>query len=81
MKATIDSAGRIIVPKALRDELGLTPERELRIRASGGALIIEPAPAQVSLVRRGRALVARPKRPLPTLTEEQVRDALEGTRR
>ncbi|MCB1301941.1 MAG: AbrB/MazE/SpoVT family DNA-binding domain-containing protein, partial [Tetrasphaera sp.] len=25
MEATIDSVGRIVVPKALRDELGLVP--------------------------------------------------------
>ena len=60
MKTAIDAAGRIIVPKALRDELGLAPGRELSIRASGGALVVEPVPTAVALVRRGKAVVAKP---------------------
>jgi AbrB family looped-hinge helix DNA binding protein len=81
MRTTIDAAGRIIVPKALRDELGLSPGRELEVRARDGGLTIDPLPTEVSLVRRGGILVAKPKTRLPRLTQEAVRDALEGTRR
>ena len=31
MQVTIDRAGRIVVPKAMRDELGLTPDTPLDI--------------------------------------------------
>ena len=81
MKTAIDSAGRVVVPKALRDELGLEPGRPLEISARDGALVIEPVPTPVSLVQRGKRLVAKPKTTLPRLTQDEVRDALEGARR
>ena len=81
MKTAIDAAGRVIVPKALRDELGLTAGRELEIQARDGVLVIEPLPTPVTLVRRGKRLVAKPKQDLPKLTLDQVRAALEGSRR
>jgi len=81
MRTAIDAAGRLIVPKALRDELGLTPGSALEIRAREGALVVEPVPTPVSLVRKGKVVVAKPDRPLPKLTQQEVRDLLEGTRR
>jgi AbrB family looped-hinge helix DNA binding protein len=81
MKTAIDAAGRVIVPKALRDQLGLSPGRELEIRARDGVLVLEPLPTPVTLVRRGKRLVARPTAKLPRLTQDEVRAALEGTRR
>jgi AbrB family looped-hinge helix DNA binding protein len=81
MKTAIDAAGRVVVPKALRDELGLTPGREIEVRARDGALVIEPVPTEVTLVRKGKRLVARPKAALPKLTQDDVRAALEGSRR
>jgi AbrB family looped-hinge helix DNA binding protein len=77
MKTAIDRAGRLVVPKALRDELGLQPGRKLDIRAHDGALVIEPLPTQVKLVRRGRRMVAVPAVRLPALTQDEVRAALE----
>ena len=41
MKATIDAAGRIVVPKALRLALRLKPGQPLEIRAGDGRLEIE----------------------------------------
>ena len=81
MKAAIDAAGRVIVPKALRDELGLSPGLELEIQARDGALVLTPSPTAVALTRRGGVVVAKPRRPLPKLTEEDVRAVLEGARR
>ena len=81
MRTAIDAAGRVVIPKALRDELGLDPGRELTLRVEGGALVLEPMPAEVSLVRRGKLLVAKPKEALPALSAEVVREALEGAQR
>lgn len=81
MRTAIDAAGRVIVPKALRDELGLTAGRELEIRARDGVLVIEPIPTPVTLVKRGKRLVAKPDTKLPELTQDAVRAALEGSRR
>lgn len=81
MKTAIDRAGRFVALKALRDELGLQPGREPDIRARDGALVIEPLPTEVKLVRRGRRMVAVSAVRLPALTQDEVRAALEGVRR
>ena len=81
MKATIDAAGRIVVPKELREALGLRAGQLLDIRASDGRLEIEAAPTRMQLKKRGKHSVAVPDEKLPALTVEQVRDTLERTRR
>ena len=81
MKATLDAAGRIVVPKALRQALGLKPGQPLEIRAGDGRLEIEIAPTPMQLKKRGKGVVAVPDAELPALTAEQVRDTLERVRR
>lgn len=81
MRTTIDAAGRIVVPKPLRDQLGLRGGQEVLLAVRDGKLEVEPAPAVVRLQRKGGALRAVPDKPLPPLTVEQVRDAVEQTRR
>jgi AbrB family looped-hinge helix DNA binding protein len=81
MKATIDAAGRIVVPKALRQALGLKPGQPLEIRAGDGRLEIEIAATPMRLQKRGKGMVAVPDAEIATLTAEQVRDTLERVRR
>lgn len=81
MRTAIDSAGRVVIPKPLRDRLGLDRGRVVEIREREGRIEIEPAATPMSLVRRAGGRVAVPKDPLPTLTDEIVRAALERTRR
>jgi AbrB family looped-hinge helix DNA binding protein len=81
MKVAMDTAGRIVVPKALRDALGLKPGQLLEIRAGEGRLEIEVAPTPMRLERRGKGVVAVPESGLPALSAEQVRETLERTRR
>jgi AbrB family looped-hinge helix DNA binding protein len=81
MKVAIDSAGRLVIPKSLRQALGLKPGQELEIRAGDGRLEIEIAPTPMRLKKRGRGVVAVPATDLPPLTAEQVRDTLERVRR
>ncbi len=42
MLVTMDRAGRIVIPKPLRDALGLAPDVELEIVADGAGLRIDP---------------------------------------
>lgn len=77
MKTTMDGAGRLVIPKEIRREARLAPGTPLEIRWRDGRVEIEPAPAAVRLQRRGRLLVAVPKKKLPKLTPETV----EQTRR
>jgi AbrB family looped-hinge helix DNA binding protein len=82
MRTTIDKAGRIVVPKALRDELGLLAGQELEISAVDGRLEIETPPAQIWLERAADGhLVAATDHELPVLTTERVRAVLEQVRR
>ena len=81
MKATLDAAGRIVVPKPLRQALGLKPGQPLEIRAGDGRLEIEIAPTPLQLKKRGKGVVAVPDSELPALTAQQVRDTLEKIRR
>jgi AbrB family looped-hinge helix DNA binding protein len=81
MRTTIDAAGRVIVPKAIRDALGLTEGTALEIEVRDGAVVLEPPLTEVKLVRQGRGLVAQPERRLPKLTAEEVRRTLETGRR
>lgn len=82
MRTTIDKAGRIVVPKAIRDELGLSGGTEVEISLVDGHIEIESAPGEIRLERApdGR-LVAVSDRELPALTAERVREWLEQVRR
>lgn len=84
MRSTIDAAGRIVVPKAIRELAGLRPGTELEIRLRDGTVEIEPAPREVRLVRRGKLLVAEPLapgEPLDLETIERTREALRTGRK
>lgn len=60
MEAVIDSGGRIVLPKQLRDALGLTPGSTVDVSACGGGLQITPGgrTARVERDANGR-LIAR----------------------
>lgn len=81
MKTTIDAAGRIVIPKAIRERLGLTGGEELEIEERGGRIEIEIAPTPMRLVKRDGRLVAVADREMPPLTDEMVRATLERVRR
>jgi AbrB family looped-hinge helix DNA binding protein len=81
MKTTIDGGGRVVIPKEIRDHLALDAGAAVEIRELDGRIEIEPVPTPMSLVRRRGGTVAVPAQPLPPLTDEIVRDAIERTRR
>jgi AbrB family looped-hinge helix DNA binding protein len=81
MKTRVDSSGRVVIPKALRERLGLTGGRTVEIREREGRIEIEPAPTPMHLVNTRRGPVAVPAEPLPPLTDDIVRASIEQTRR
>ncbi len=81
MLTTIDKAGRVIVPKAMRDELGLTGGTEVEIGLVDGRVEIAPVASHVRLERKRGRLVAASDREMPTLTADDVRALLEKLRR
>jgi AbrB family looped-hinge helix DNA binding protein len=81
MRTAIDAAGRIVIPKELRDRLGLRRGRRVDIRERDGRIEIEAAATPMRLVRRRGGSVAVPGEKISPLTDEVVRDTLERTRR
>jgi len=47
---SIDRAGRVVVPKDLRDRLGIEPEDEFEITADDGGLRLVPVRARRQMV-------------------------------
>lgn len=58
MQATIDSVGRIVVPKPLRDALGLTAGSTVDISRYGAGLQLVPTGRTARLVEESGVLVA-----------------------
>jgi AbrB family looped-hinge helix DNA binding protein len=81
MKTTIDPAGRLVIPKDLRREAGLTPGMPLDIRLREGRIEIEPAALPVRLVRKGKLLIAIPQTEVTPLTAETVERTRRAVRR
>jgi len=60
MRTTIDKAGRVVIPAAVRDRAGLTAGSELEITEDDRGIRLERVAAGPRLVKIGRRLVARP---------------------
>ena len=60
MRTTIDKAGRVVVPAAVRERLGLEPGTVLQVTVEETGIRLEPVAPGPQLVRVGRRLVARP---------------------
>jgi AbrB family looped-hinge helix DNA binding protein len=58
VKAKIDSLGRIVVPKPLRDAMGLTPGSIVDISRYGSGLQLVPSGRTARLVEENGVLVA-----------------------
>ena len=79
MRTTIDAAGRVVVPKALRDELGFSPGVELELEAVDGRLeIVVPSRVRVEQGPHGPRFAGDAG---DLLTADQVRSLMERGRR
>ena len=77
MRTTIDGAGRLVVPKALRDRLGLRPG-EVELSIDGAGLRVEPVAAD-ELVERDGLLMIPPSGSV--VTAQEVRSLRESDQR
>jgi AbrB family looped-hinge helix DNA binding protein len=81
MRTTIDAAGRLVIPKAIRDAAGLEPGMPLDVRLHDGRIEIEPEEFPVKLVRRpGGLLVAVPLEDFEPVTAADVQQVLDELR-
>ena len=72
--AQIDRAGRLVIPKAFRDELHLRAGDRLRVRTEGDALVLEPEPvyAKTRIAEDGWPVLESGGEPLPLSVFEEV---------
>ncbi len=80
MRTTIDAAGRLVIPKAVCDAAGLKPGMELDVRVCEGRIEIEPSASFITLVQRGRWLVAVLSVDAEPLPGSAVQDLIEQLR-
>ena len=81
MKVTMDRVGRIVIPKGLRDQLGLQPDEELDASIDGHAIRLEPRQAAGRVVvDRGGLAVLRAVDDV-RLTDRMVRDLRDAEQR
>lgn len=70
-----------MIPKSVRDLLGLRGGEELEIVERDGVIELWPALSEVDFVQTDDGPIAMSKHGIPPLTAEAVPDALEQTRR
>lgn len=63
MRTTIDKAGRVVIPAALRQRAGLAPGTVLEVTGEGFTIRLERAAAGPELKREGGRQVVRPTVP------------------
>jgi AbrB family looped-hinge helix DNA binding protein len=79
MKNTIDEAGRVVIPKAIREAAGLKPGSPLKIEYRDGRVEIERKSPKARLVRKGAVLVASIPG-VPKMSAEEINDWIRKSR-
>lgn len=78
VEATVDDVGRIVLPKALRDRLRLTPGTKVDVSEYGTGLHVVPSGRTARLVDRDGQLVAEADTPI---TDDDVFGLVDAGRR
>ncbi len=77
----MDSAGRVVIPKSLREAIGLGDGGEIEIQLVDGALLVAPPTVRKRIEEHdGRATIVA-EQELPPLPDQVVRDVLDAIRR
>lgn len=74
MQATVDSAGRLVIPKSLRDRLGLRPG-VVDVTIDGAGLRVQPVAGDDLEERGGRLVVPRSESAVDDELVRALRDA------
>lgn len=75
----IDRAGRIVLPKSVREDLAIKPGDVFKVSVSGAAVMLTPGKSKAGFVRSGRALVFSAEG-AEAISQETVQEALEAGR-
>lgn len=81
MRVTMDAVGRLVVPKTLRETLGINGSTELDIVARDGVIELTVADVDARVEEHDGVPVIVTDSPVKPLTVDDVRAAVERTRR
>jgi AbrB family looped-hinge helix DNA binding protein len=81
MRVAIDGVGRIVIPKPMREELGIKGPTELELTAVDGRLELTVPYIKAHLEERDGFTVIVPDEPVPPMTTKMVNEAIERSRR
>lgn len=81
MRTTIDRAGRVVIPKSVRERLGLRGGEEIEIEEADGRIEITRPPRDSGLVKGRHGLLVFESDPdSEPIGPEEVREAIEQSR-
>ena len=82
-RLTIDKAGRIVIPKSLREELRLEPGDDLEMEIAGEEITLRPVRGTGPLTKEHGVWVFRTGQPMPASTTDdmlrQIREERDST--
>lgn len=81
MRVAIDSVGRLVIPKSLREQLGVRGATDLELTAADGRLELTVADVPARVEERDGFAVIVADQPIESMSVEQTRDAIERARR
>ncbi|WP_434531507.1 AbrB/MazE/SpoVT family DNA-binding domain-containing protein (plasmid) [Haloarcula sp. NS06] len=55
----VDSKGRIVLPKKVREDLGITPGTEVTIRGEDGKAVVEPKENPEQIIERAEQFITQ----------------------
>lgn len=76
MRTTIDKAGRVVIPRALREEVGLRAG-EVELTPDGAGLRIEPVTGEGLVEEDGLLVIPSGGAPITDNDVQALRDALQ----
>ena len=79
-RLTLDKAGRVVLPKPLRDELLLCPGDTLELESQGEQIMLRPVRGATPLRKERGVWVYRTGRPLSAATTDQTLRDIRGER-
>jgi AbrB family looped-hinge helix DNA binding protein len=79
-RLTLDRAGRIVIPKPMREAMRLEPGDMVELEQAGDALTIRPVRGTGPLVKEQGVWVFRSGQPLDSATTDAVLDQLRTER-
>ncbi|HXB64976.1 MAG TPA: hypothetical protein VNV42_08910 [Solirubrobacteraceae bacterium] len=81
MRVAIDAVGRIVIPKSLRDELGLNGPANLELVGTDGRLELTVADVPAHVEERDGLPVIVTDEPMAPMSVVEARGAIERVRR